>query len=265
MTPAKRINELLLSKAKSKQEREEMEKIFDMIDRSAEKIAKERKELKIPQGDENNLSAKELYEIGHRYSMNGLYQKAIDYYEKSLKIDSKNNLTWNKMGLAYALIHNLSKSVECLEKAIELKPDDVESLDVLLSHYYSLRNEEKAQKTWDRILEHSLNYGNHCALRGEQNLRAGNVREAFQIFIKGLRAKPDYEFLKQMIEVCLNHFGHSLKDIEQVMDSFNGDYKQAAEFCRNMAKQNPVFAMIGDFLEDWGSIKEGNRILKLKF
>ncbi len=140
----------------------------------------------------------------------------------------------------------LHDSVKCLEKAIEIKPNDVESLDVLLSHYTKLKDEEKVQETWKKILVHSWDYGNHCALLGEKVLSSGNAREAFLVFLKGLKAKPDYDFLKEMMELCLNQFGQSLKKFDEVIDSFNGNYKEAANFYRKMAKENPALAFAGD-------------------
>lgn len=62
-------------------------------------------------------TAKEWTFAGINYNLSKNYQKAIECFEKVVKIDPQFKEAWYSMGHAYKELGNHQKEVECFEKA----------------------------------------------------------------------------------------------------------------------------------------------------
>jgi len=70
----------------------------------------------------NPNSSELLYNIGRIYDDFFQEQKAIEFYQKSLNLDSKAANTWANLGLDLNYLGKYKEGVECLSRALEIEP-----------------------------------------------------------------------------------------------------------------------------------------------
>ena len=87
------------------------------------------------------MEIEKLWKSGNNYLNEGNFKKAIEFYEKILKIDPKYVKAWNNMGLAYDEINNFQRAIDCYTKAIEIATNDSD-----LWYNLGLVNEELEKK-----------------------------------------------------------------------------------------------------------------------
>ena len=93
----------------------------------------------------------------HNYDIREMYEKAVEMYEKAVALDSSFALAYASLAIVHAILYvpktwdhtaeRLEKSTTCLEKAIELAPQDPE---VLLAKGYYL---EWIEKDYEQALD----------------------------------------------------------------------------------------------------------------
>ena len=67
--------------------------------------------------------AKRYFNKGYDYFDDGLFDKAIECYQKAVEINPDYANAYYNMGIAYAYKENYDKALECCQKAIEIKND----------------------------------------------------------------------------------------------------------------------------------------------
>jgi lipoprotein NlpI len=104
-------------------------------------------------------TAQELYQQGQKFYDEGKNEKAIEYLEKSTKLDPNFAPAFNTLGLAYQGTNVGPKEVIWYFKtAVEIDPKFVEAYDNLGKAYYGLGRFDKAEEYCKRALEISPNY-----------------------------------------------------------------------------------------------------------
>lgn len=102
------------------------------------------------------------------YSAVDIPQKAIEYFEKLLEIDSTNALAYNSVGHLYSQLdipNVLEKQLYYFEKAYNLEPNNPNFLKSFLTVHEKLHNTEMIKLLYPKLIEladtprHSLNYG----------------------------------------------------------------------------------------------------------
>ena len=86
------------------------------------------------------------------------YQKAIEWYDKVLAIDTNNVYALSKKGEAMSWLYNFSQSSELVDKALTIDLSNIDALTskgkiLSLQHNYS-----EAIKYYDKALEINPNY-----------------------------------------------------------------------------------------------------------
>jgi len=63
-------------------------------------------------------------ELGMKYFKAGDYLKAIECFERAVKINPSSSVSWSNMGVAYEKLENFDKERECGKKAVSIDPLD---------------------------------------------------------------------------------------------------------------------------------------------
>jgi len=71
----------------------------------------------------NKAKSKELIEIAKFHFVHNEYRKALEFYEKALKLDPQNPQIFYNMGIAYESLNDLRNAKQCYEAALKLAPD----------------------------------------------------------------------------------------------------------------------------------------------
>ena len=81
-----------------------------------------------------NISPNEhnFHSIGLAYKEMGDYDKAIEFYEKSLDVNPEHSYAWFDLGLIYEDLNESKKAIDCYEKAVENSPQWVKLRKKLL-------------------------------------------------------------------------------------------------------------------------------------
>lgn len=82
--------------------------------------------------------------IGSVYNNWNLPEKALVYLYAAVKLDSKNVSAWNNMGHAYLLMGYLDKAIECCEKALSINQNLSKPWDNMCHIYIDKKNYCKA-------------------------------------------------------------------------------------------------------------------------
>lgn len=62
---------------------------------------------------------------GNILNKEGVYEKAIEYYDRVLKVHPMNHVVWSHKARALVEISRISEAMECYNIAIELQPNNV--------------------------------------------------------------------------------------------------------------------------------------------
>jgi len=88
------------------------------------------------------------YNMGLFYLNNGNPDQAIQYFNKSLKLNSNSFLTYNGLGLAYLMKHELEKARDYFQKALSLNPKFSEAHNYLGTVFQEMGLLEQAEKEY---------------------------------------------------------------------------------------------------------------------
>jgi tetratricopeptide (TPR) repeat protein len=77
------------------------------------------------------------------------YQAAIEAYKKTPGFDAN---IWNKMGIAYQLMFNLTDAMRCYQASLKLNPKNANVLNNLGTTYDALKQYRNAEKLYRRAL-----------------------------------------------------------------------------------------------------------------
>ena len=103
------------------------------------------------------------------------YDKAIEDFNKAIKLDSSLAVAYNNRGSAYSLIKNYNKAIEDFSKAIKLNPDKLWLIYYSRGNTYNfLESYEKAIEDWEKAIE--LNPG----LENELRSHVDDAKEKFK-------------------------------------------------------------------------------------
>ena len=75
----------------------------------------------------NSKNDMSLYNIGNIFLLKNNFQKAITYFKKVLEINSSHYLAYNNIGIAHKRLGNFGESVKFYRKAIEKKTNYVDA------------------------------------------------------------------------------------------------------------------------------------------
>ena len=94
-----------------------------------------------------------VFELGYNLGLAEEHEKAIECFEKAVKIDPDDQKAWYNMGVAYDDIENYEKAIECYEKAVKINPDYQEALNAMGVAYGKKGEQEKAIECFEKAVK----------------------------------------------------------------------------------------------------------------
>lgn len=91
--------------------------------------------------------------LGNFEYENKNYEKAIEYYDKIIKIDIGNVKAWHGKGVALRNLGRCDEAISCYDKAIEIDPEDANAWNNKGSALYNQGRYDEAISCYDRALE----------------------------------------------------------------------------------------------------------------
>ncbi len=117
---------------------------------SSKNLQKENQKKVHNQKMHNQNSAKEWNNKGNAYDEKGMYDKAIECYEKATSIDPNHAFAWNNKGNAYYYKGINDKAIECFDKATSIDPNHAFAWNNKGNAYRQLGNNDKAEGCFDK-------------------------------------------------------------------------------------------------------------------
>ena len=99
-----------------------------------------------------NVKEKVLIYKGMDKVRQGLYDEAIEIYDRVLSMNPENTYAWNNRGVALFSVGRSEESMECYDRSIEIDP---ENLDALRNRGYVLRfmgRMEESLESYERVM-----------------------------------------------------------------------------------------------------------------
>ncbi|NVM02315.1 MAG: tetratricopeptide repeat protein [Candidatus Helarchaeota archaeon] len=178
----------------------------------------------------NSDDPKAHYELGNQLLDKDLldeaileFKEAIKYYKKAdpKKIKDWHNLaisTWYNMGVAYGLMSNDPKAIECYEKVLTISPDDIKALYNLGGTYSKNRQFDKAIKYLKQVIEQDPNnpeYNLAWFTLGHYYANNGQFNKAIKYLKKALEFDPNNLMINLLIIEIEKELGEEPKDKTQ--------------------------------------------------
>jgi tetratricopeptide (TPR) repeat protein len=131
------------------------------------------------------------YSLGVVYNDQGNLTKAIESYEKAIKINPDAAGAYNNLGLAYKDQGNLTKAIQYYKKAIELDPDAAKAYNNLGIVYANQGNHTKAIEYYKKTIELDPDDAEAYYNLGLTYYLQGNYTKAIQYYKKAIELDPD--------------------------------------------------------------------------
>ncbi len=111
-------------------------------------------------------NAELLATLGNVYYDSGLYQKAIDYYQRSLRILPDNANVRTDLGTAYWYSGDADSAIAEYQKALSFAPNQVNALfNMGIVKWRGKKDANGALAAWQKLLDTNPNYENREKVR----------------------------------------------------------------------------------------------------
>lgn len=151
-----------------------------------------------------SVEAIKHYNRGVELQQTGYLTLAIKEYLGAIEADNRIEEAYTNLGLIYLAQKSFSKAQEAFTKALELKPNTLNSLNGLGSILYARGKTEEAMEKWKKTLEIDPNFASaHFNIGVAQELGKDNtaaIQSFFQAYEAGERQGKDNNAISVMAE-----------------------------------------------------------------
>lgn len=182
-----------------KEGKETLEKIVNELG----KVAKEQIEIAVQNAQEeikNQSKAEELFMQGNSFYYAKEYAKAIESYQKVIKVNPKRDDAYNNIGVTYNMQKEYDKAIESYQKAIDINPESDNAYYGLGLVYGKQEKYDKAIKAYQEAIEINPKkdnvYVNLFELYLIQNLVFTDEAHFIELFQENKSVFMIYEMLK---------------------------------------------------------------------
>ena len=135
---------------------------------------------------------------------------AIEFFQKAAEVDPTLSDSWSQLGKAYIYyLREDQKAVECLQRAVELDPNDEFAVYHLGLAYDNLHDYDNAIEYAQKAVELNPNNGQYWQLLGGAYGGAGNYEKCMECYKRALEIKPDDYCFKNDMEYWMEKFGEA--------------------------------------------------------
>jgi serine/threonine protein kinase/Tfp pilus assembly protein PilF len=169
-----------------------------------------------------------LYIIGSERNENWDAERAIEYFERAIKIDPSFAMAYHGLGRAYQLVNKQNPAREAYARAVEFSDRASEKDRLLISASYAesvARNREKATVIREEIVRrYPDDKWNHFWLADSYIYMGNRINDAVRAYEECLRLDPDFG-------PALNQLGFVYFEL--------GEYERAVETMKRYAAVRP--------------------------
>jgi tetratricopeptide (TPR) repeat protein len=171
-------------------------------------------------------SAKALTNRAYLYQKEGVFDKAIEYYNRSLKLNVIDKEVFFNLGLIYFNQNLDSLAIAHYNKALELKPDYVDALNGRGAVYARQGKNDLARIDFDKVKEIDPNYDQAYKNKAAAYFQEKNYAMAIETYKEYLKIRPkDAEAYGNLCATYLN----------------KGDNQEAITACEEAIKLDPKY------------------------
>jgi lipopolysaccharide biosynthesis regulator YciM len=174
------------------------------------------------------------YNLGYLEFQKKNYEKTIQLLQQARLQDPESPAVLRYLGHAFFRIKKPKEAMTFIRKAIDLAPDDKESLYTLAECYYEANQTDQAQRIFSHLRADPLMGPSACLLSGTINTNARQYEAAIQDFEIGLKhqdIKPevqiDLQYRLAGAYLKLNDIGRALPLLKMIQLE-NPSYKDVA-------------------------------------
>ena len=95
----------------------------------------------------------ELIETTNELIKYGEFEKAIELLEKNLELYEDQYPIFINLGKAYLKLEDIQTSIQYLNRALEILPENPETLELMGSAYFEAKDWDQALASWKKITE----------------------------------------------------------------------------------------------------------------
>lgn len=132
---------------------------------------------------------------GLAFNMIDEHKKAIEYYEKAVKIKKDDHTSWYNMGISYSKLNNQEKAIECFEKAVKIKKDLYKSWNSMGVSYFMLNNQEKSIECFEKAVEIKKDSHESWYNIGNHYFHLNKYEDAYLAYMESVRYSPALELI----------------------------------------------------------------------
>ncbi len=175
--------------------------------------------LKVLKADPNQFDALRL--LGILYNTTGEFLKAIDCFNRAIKVNATLPALYHNIGLAYKKLGHFDEAISYYQHALMLKPNYPEALEKLGNVYAAIEQFPMALDYLNQALRLKPDYIKGWINLGNAHFSLLNYQEAKESFQKVIQLQPDhaeahkllgavYKELKET-ELTKKHYQEALK------------------------------------------------------
>ncbi|MGM0609016.1 MAG: tetratricopeptide repeat protein [Candidatus Muiribacteriota bacterium] len=180
-----------------------------------------------------------LITLGNIYEEGQKYEKAVNAYEKGLSFASEDDRLWSfyyRLGVVFDKLKNKEKSIEMMKNALDLKPDNADTLNYLGYTYADMGiNLDQAEEMILKALALKENDGYITDSLGWVYFKQGKIDKALKHLLKAAKLVNDDPIIYE-------HLG----DVYKHKD----DLKKALENYKKALKINPENQTVKEKIEE---------------
>lgn len=213
--------------------------------------------LNVPQADVEKMSYDSDYynKKGQEFYDKKDYDSAIEYFYKSIKLNSKNQQAYNNLAMAYWFKNNLGLAVKYFKKAYSINKNYTQPLVNLALLYKQLGDDEKQLNALQTAIKHNPN--DYCAyfVLGEYYKNRSDYKNAVANYKEVVKINPKYSQVYLSLALCFfetEEFNYSLMAFNQYLEyNPNSDFayymmaRTSLVLCRYNEAKDYIIKAIG--------------------
>ncbi len=207
-------------------------------------------------GEQKPWQAEELCKKGFKFSLEGKFNKALQFYEDATKKDPKNANAWLGLGYCYAGLDKPADAINAYKQGIRNNPASTKAYHSLAKYYTKLNRHKDAIDTYKYIIQIDPEYGpGHFSL-GLLYAQLGMLDEGKDSFQEAIRINPsDAEAHFYMGITCgkLGQYERALEAHQQVV-RLEPDYAPAH------FNMGVIYGKLGTLEKEMNAYREAIRV-----
>jgi tetratricopeptide (TPR) repeat protein len=140
-------------------------------------------------------SATNYFNIAYSFGEKGEHVKAIENYDKAIKIKPDYAAAWLNKGASLGKLDRREEAIKCYDKALEINPDYTLAWHGKGASLANLDRREEAIKCYDKALEINPDYNLAWYGKGASLANLDRREEAIKCYDKALEINPDYDLV----------------------------------------------------------------------